>query len=74
MKIEVDGDRLSFDVRVLEGDLGGAEGPATVFIEGALTDRRLMKEGAASDDAVAISTADNRSQENCSAASSSLLG
>jgi hypothetical protein len=26
-------DRLSFDVRVLEGDLAGANGPAAVFID-----------------------------------------
>ncbi|HEX5327736.1 MAG TPA: hypothetical protein VFW75_13795 [Acetobacteraceae bacterium] len=29
----LDGDQLSFDVRVLEGDLGGADGPASVFID-----------------------------------------
>ena len=28
-----DGDRLIFDVRVLEGDLAGADGPAAVFID-----------------------------------------
>jgi hypothetical protein len=27
------GDRLTFDVQVLEGDLAGADGPATVFID-----------------------------------------
>jgi hypothetical protein len=29
----VDGDRLTFDVDVLEGDLTGADGPASVFID-----------------------------------------
>jgi hypothetical protein len=29
----LDGDRLTFDVAVLEGDLGQADGPATVFID-----------------------------------------
>ena len=29
----LDGDRLIFDVRVLEGDLAGADGPAAVFID-----------------------------------------
>ena len=29
----LDGDRLTFDVRVLEGDLAGADGPAAVFID-----------------------------------------
>ena len=29
----LDGDRLTFDVRVLEGDLAGAEGPASVFVD-----------------------------------------
>jgi hypothetical protein len=29
----LDGDRLSFNVRVLEGDLSGADGPASVFID-----------------------------------------
>lgn len=30
---KLDGDRLTFDVRVLEGDLGGVDGPAAVFID-----------------------------------------
>jgi hypothetical protein len=29
----LDGDRLTFDVRLLEGDLGGADGPASVFVD-----------------------------------------
>ena len=29
----MDGDRLTFDVQVLEGDLAGADGPAAVFID-----------------------------------------
>jgi hypothetical protein len=29
----LDGDRLTFDVRVLEGDLAGADGPAAVFVD-----------------------------------------
>jgi hypothetical protein len=29
----LDGDRLTFDVRVLEGELGGADGPASVFVD-----------------------------------------
>jgi hypothetical protein len=29
----MDGDRLTFDVQVLEGDLAGADGPASVFID-----------------------------------------
>jgi len=29
----LDGDRLTFDVQVLEGDLAGADGPASVFID-----------------------------------------
>lgn len=29
----LDGDRLTFEVRVLEGDLAGADGPASVFID-----------------------------------------
>jgi len=29
----LEGDRLTFDVRVLEGDLTGAEGPASVFVD-----------------------------------------
>ncbi len=29
----LDGDRLTFDVRVLEGDLTGADGPASVFVD-----------------------------------------
>src|SRR5262245_36397626 len=32
-KPRVEGDRLIFDVRVLEGDLTGADGPAAVFID-----------------------------------------
>jgi hypothetical protein len=30
---QLDGDRLSFSVRVLEGNLAGADGPASVFID-----------------------------------------
>ena len=30
---KVDGDKLTFDVQVLEGDLAGADGPAAVFID-----------------------------------------
>jgi hypothetical protein len=30
---QLDGDRLTFEVRLLEGDLGGADGPASVFID-----------------------------------------
>jgi hypothetical protein len=30
---KLDGDRLTFDVDVLEGDLAGADGPASVFID-----------------------------------------
>ncbi|MBS0519531.1 MAG: hypothetical protein JSR90_12630 [Proteobacteria bacterium] len=30
---KLDGDRLTFDVKVLEGDLGGVDGPAAVFID-----------------------------------------
>ena len=30
---KLDGDRLTFDVQVLEGDLAGADGPASVFID-----------------------------------------
>jgi hypothetical protein len=30
---KLDGDKLVFDVRVLEGDLAGANGPASVFID-----------------------------------------
>jgi hypothetical protein len=30
---KLEGDRLSFDVDVLEGDLAGADGPASVFID-----------------------------------------
>jgi hypothetical protein len=30
---KLDGDRLTFDVSVLEGDLAGADGPASVFID-----------------------------------------
>jgi hypothetical protein len=29
----LEGDRLTFDVEVLEGDLAGADGPASVFID-----------------------------------------
>jgi hypothetical protein len=29
----LDGDRLTFEVRVLEGNLAGADGPAAVFID-----------------------------------------
>ena len=29
----LDGDRLTFNVRVLEGDIGGADGPAAVFVD-----------------------------------------
>jgi hypothetical protein len=29
----LDGDRLTFNVRVLEGDLAGADGPAAVFVD-----------------------------------------
>jgi hypothetical protein len=29
----LDGDKLTFDVRVLEGDLVGADGPASVFVD-----------------------------------------
>jgi hypothetical protein len=29
----LDGERLTFDVRVLEGDLAGADGPASVFVD-----------------------------------------
>src|SRR5207237_6293336 len=29
----LEGDKLTFDVRVLEGDLAGADGPAAVFID-----------------------------------------
>jgi hypothetical protein len=30
---KLEGDRLTFDVRVLEGDLAGADGPAAVFVD-----------------------------------------
>lgn len=30
---KLDGDKLTFDVQVLEGDLAGADGPASVFID-----------------------------------------
>jgi len=30
---KLEGDRLTFDVDVLEGDLAGADGPASVFID-----------------------------------------
>jgi hypothetical protein len=30
---KLDGDKLTFDVDVLEGDLGGADGPASIFID-----------------------------------------
>jgi hypothetical protein len=33
MSPKLDGDRLTFDVQVLEGDLAGADGPASVFID-----------------------------------------
>ena len=29
----LEGDRLTFDIRVLEGDLAGADGPASVFVD-----------------------------------------
>ena len=29
----MDGDKLTFDVRVLEGDLAAADGPASVFVD-----------------------------------------
>jgi hypothetical protein len=29
----IDGDKLTFDVAVIEGDLGQADGPATIFID-----------------------------------------
>jgi len=29
----LEGDQLTFDVRVLEGDFGGADGPASVFVD-----------------------------------------
>jgi hypothetical protein len=29
----LEGDKLTFDVRVLEGDLAGADGPASVFVD-----------------------------------------
>jgi hypothetical protein len=29
----LDGDKLTFDVAVIEGNLGQADGPATVFID-----------------------------------------
>jgi hypothetical protein len=29
----LDGDRLTFDVRVLDGELAGADGPASVFVD-----------------------------------------
>ncbi len=29
----LEGDRLTFDVRLLEGDLTGADGPASVFVD-----------------------------------------
>lgn len=29
----LEGDRLNFDVRVLEGDLAGADGPASIFVD-----------------------------------------
>jgi hypothetical protein len=32
-KLENDGERLTFDVEVLEGDLAGADGPASIFID-----------------------------------------
>ena len=30
---QLEGDRLTFDVQVLEGELSGADGPASVFID-----------------------------------------
>ena len=33
MSPKLEDDRLTFDVRVLEGDLTGADGPAAVFID-----------------------------------------
>lgn len=33
MSPKLEGDRLTFDVQVLEGDLAGADGPASVFID-----------------------------------------
>jgi hypothetical protein len=33
MSPKLEGDRLTFDVQVLEGDLTGADGPASVFID-----------------------------------------
>jgi hypothetical protein len=33
MSPKLEGDRLTFDVQVLEGDLSGADGPASVFID-----------------------------------------
>jgi hypothetical protein len=30
---KLEGDRLTFDVDVLEGDLTGADGPASIFID-----------------------------------------
>jgi len=30
---KLDGDKLTFNVQVLEGDLAGADGPASVFID-----------------------------------------
>ena len=32
-RARLEGDRLTFDVDLLDGDLGGADGPASVFIE-----------------------------------------
>ena len=29
----LDGDKLTFDVRVLEGDLAGSDGPASIFVD-----------------------------------------
>src|SRR5208282_4712012 len=39
MSPKLEGDRLTFDVQVLEGDLAGADGPASVFID--IIGRRL---------------------------------
>jgi hypothetical protein len=42
---KMDGDKLTFDVQVIEGDLTGADGPASVFI--AAIDRPLEPQSAA---------------------------
>lgn len=41
---KIDADKLTFDVQVLEGDLAGADGPASVFID---IDRPLTPQSAA---------------------------